>query len=273
MDKSEQPPVRDIATEPYKGPGAFVTGVGEGAIAHYGTATLGLFGGGTLSYFLHKHVGKVEQKFKELGEKAPEATNFFSKSVRYIAGQMHRGSEGLANHFPFSKTLLNKVPKERLTAVVFGGGLMGVMGFFVAPIYFMFTGTKHANDGKRQFQEAQDEILTTRAELGTLRNKYVAARIELEDLKTTQAVAKGTLKVSGDDTPRMDTAQPPAPAQLATTQADSPVSVSEPKIDAPKVEGPKIETNLPQPPAMPWGEKIAAQQAATELANHEAGRA
>ncbi|PZP86937.1 MAG: hypothetical protein DI582_01410 [Azospirillum brasilense] len=271
MDKSEQPPVRDIATEPYKGPGALVTGVGEGAIAHYGTATAGFFGGGALSYLFHKQVGKAEQKFKELGETAPEATNFFSKAVRYIAGQMHRGSEGLANHFPFSKTLLSKVPKERLTAVVFGGGLMGVMGFFVAPVYFMFTGTKHASDGKRQFQEAQDEIITTRAELGTLREKYVATRIELEDLKTTQAVAKGTLKVSGDDTPRMDTA--PATAQLATTQTDSPVSVSEPKIDAPKVEGPKIETNLPQPPAMPWGEKIAAQQAAAELASHEPARA
>lgn len=273
MDKSQQPPKRDIATEPYKGPGALVTGVGEGAIAHYGTATAGLLGGGALSYALHEQVGKVEQKFKALGETTSEATNFFSKSVRYLAGAMHRGSEGLANHFPFSKTLLNKVPKERLTAVVFGGGLMGVMGFFVAPIYFLFTGTKHANDGKRQFQEAQDEILTTRAELGTLREKYVTTRMELEDLKTTQAVAKGTLKVSGDDTPRMDSAAASPTAQLATVQADSPVSVSAPKIEGPKIEGPKIETNLPQPPSMPWGDKIAAQQAAAELASQEATRA
>lgn len=238
MDVTERKPESDITQEPYKGPGALVTGAGEGAITHYGTGAAGLVVGGAVSGVFAGPVNRIEEGFKKFYIDNKDSASTLKKATAHVASWPARIAEWSVKHLPMKDKVLKLVPKDRMQAVIFGGGVLGFIGFFVMPIYFMFTGAKHANDGKEQFERAKDEIRTQRAENEALRNRYVETKLELEDLKTSKAAENGTLKVAQDN-PVVTT----EPHSAASVAKDSPNVIS-----APRIEAPTIGTSLPQAP-------------------------
>lgn len=245
MERPLNKPESDIVDEPYKGPGWLVTGAGEGAIAHYGTMLAGLFGGGALSGIFHKQVDWVEQRFRNFATNNATDTNIVKRWSANTAGWVQNTADKLASHMP--KKLLEKVPQERIRAVIFGGGILGFLGFFVAPVFFMFSGAKHANDGRRQFDQAKDEIILTRAERDSLLQKYAEVKTELDTLKVTQSEAK--LNIAADAPPPVDTVRENSTASLARVEhGDSPVSISKPRIEGPPIQKPTIEGPAPESP-------------------------
>lgn len=241
MERPVNTAENDIATERYKGPGALVTGAGEGAIAHYGTGLAGLLGGGTVSYLGYKQVNAIEKSFQNFHATTRDS-NFFMRGLGNIAGFTRWAAHSSIEHLPGRQRIFSRIPKERLEAVIFGGGLMGFIGFFVAPVLFMFSGAKHSNDGRRQFEDAQDEILTARGERDALRDKYVAAQTELETLKAPKQT-EPAIKIAADAPPLIEPAQDGATAALAKAELkDSPVSISPPKIEGPPIQSPPIKT-------------------------------
>lgn len=273
MERPKKTSDSDITTEPYKGPGWLVTGAGEGAIAHYGTMLLGLFGGGALSGVLYKQVEGIENNFRNFAKENANNSNILKRWSGNVAGWVQDTADKLAHHMP--KSLLNKVPQERVRAVIFGGGILGFLGFFVAPVFFMFTGAKHSSDGKQQFNRAQDEILTTRAERDALREKYVESQIELETLKSRSADHK--LAVAKDNPPDID--QPrDSIAALSGVNTDSPTGPSAPVIGPAPTTGrtlpgepPRIKEPVIGPEHAAWSDRMAER--AAETATHETARA
>lgn len=237
MEKPFDQQDNDITQEPYKGPGALVTGAGEGAIAHYGTMFAGLFGGGTLSGIFYKQVDHVEQAFRNFSKNNAAHENVVKRWSANIAGWVQNTADKIAHHMP--QKLLQRVPQERVRAVIFGGGILGFLGFFVAPLYFMFTGAKHSNEGRQQFERAKDEILTTRAERDALLQKYADVKTELDTMKAT--APGSTLKVAADAPPAIDTRADSTAALSRAEQGDSPVSISKPKIEGPPIQAPTIQ--------------------------------
>ena len=275
MEKPIAAPENDIATEPYKGPGMIVTGVGEGAIAHYGTMLGGLIGGGALSGIFYKQVDWVEQRFRNFASDSAKDANIVKRWSANIAGWVQKTADTLASHMP--KKLLEKVPQDRMRAVIFGGGILGFLGFFVAPVYFLFTGAKHANDGRQQFERAKDEILTTRAERDALRDKFVQSQVELETLKAGYRPADETPNMSSDTAPTSHT-HPTSTAALSAVEADSPTHPTASTIaSAPTTghtlpgEGPRVQEPVLGPEhTEAWTQRLAERSA--EALQHEAVR-
>lgn len=263
MERPEKTSDNDITAEPYKGPGAFVTGVGEGAVAHYGFAMGGMLVAGLLTFIFHEPAGRLVEKIRK-GSRALEhntAEGILSGAQRQIGKFANTvfGTGPLAEHanarkavkgldpasrealektisisehgfgqwlllhtvglFPAGKRALQKHVDPQVTTSIAMGGMAGFLGFALSPIYFLFTGAKHANQGKDQFHRAQDEILTTRAERDALRNKYAESQVELETLRArTDRTANNNdaLSVAKDNPPTLDAPHDAGMASLST---------------------------------------------------------
>ncbi len=275
MEKPVDQPHSDIATEHYKGPGALVTGAGEGAIAHYGTMLAGLIGGGALSGIFYKKVDGIEQSFRNFSANNAQHPNIAKRWTANIAGWVQNTADKIAHHMP--KSLLQKVPQERVRAVVFGGGILGFLGFFVAPAIFMFSGARHANDGKQQFKRAQDEILTAREERDALREKYVQSQVELDELKAHKTAEGDTgLTVAKDNPPPIEPVREDHTAALSGVNTDSPTEPTAPTIGPAPTTGrtlPGEPPRIKEPVIGPeLADGFAAREAAREAAPHEAAR-
>ncbi len=279
----------DITQESYKGPGAFVTGTGEGAVAHYGFAFGGLLVGGLVTYIFHNKAGELVAKWRQSANELVNNTHtggvgsskrFFGKCATFVFGHgegtyndirstldkvkpEHREAveKMIANkEHGFGHALLShtfglvpsigrrlKTISERTTNAVAVGGIFGFAGFVLSPVYFMFSGAKHANDGRRQFDQAKDEIILTRAERDSLLQKYAEVKTELDTLKATQSEAK--LNIAADAPPPVDAVRENSTASLARIEhGDSPVSISKPRIEGPPIQKPTIEGPAPESP-------------------------
>lgn len=228
MDKTPQGDDNDIATQNYKGPGSLVTGAGEGAIAHYGTGLAGLVGGSIASFFGYKMVNKWEDGLSRFHANNVNNTNIFTRGTAKALNKVREWSHH-AGHGMSKLKMLSGVSPQKMDAMVFGGGLLGVFGFFVAPLYFFVTGAKHSNAGKVQFREAQDEIITIRAERDALLEKYAEVKTELDTVKATGG-NDATLKVAKDNPPAVDAPHQESIAALSGVEQDSPTEPTPPTI-------------------------------------------
>lgn len=300
MEKPVEQPESDITAEPYKGPGAFITGVGEGAVAHYGFAIGGMFLVSLATFIFHKPAEKLVENVRRnatvleqetAGGLIPGTKRLMGKFANSVFGtgvtientaaraavsdldkgarealektlsiREHGFGQWLLLHtvglFPSGKRMLQKHVDPRVTTSIAMGGMAGFLGFVFSPIYFMFTGAKHANDGRRQFEQAKDEILTTRAERDALRDKFVQSQVELEEMKAGRiAQAETGLPVAAETSP-------PAPmndhatAALSAVEADSPTHPTAPTIGPEHTEG--------------WAQRMAERSG--EALQHEAAR-
>jgi hypothetical protein len=102
---------------------------------------------------------------------------------------------------------------DRQTTAFTVGGIAGFAGFMLSPIYYGFSGVRHANAGREQFQRAKDEVLATREEREALRSELVSARLELNELKTREATASA-VRVANDNPPELPGDSAPMPPDV-----------------------------------------------------------
>lgn len=286
MERPEKASHDTILDEPYQGPSVTTAIAGEGYIAHFQWALIGLLSGGIASVVFHKHVnGAVSaiRKGSEAWREAGGIKNAFGSVGGWIFGRGekefvsiknaiinagpldHYGHEALmtleskekgighwlADHaIPFMSKEKKRalIAKDgRYEAAAIGGGLLGSLGFFFSPLFFAHAGYRKGVAGKDQFARAQAEITTIRAERDDLLDKYAEVKTELATLKSEPA-----LKVAADTPPSIEPVRDDAVAALARQdQKDSPVSISKPKIEgppiqAPTIQGPTIESPIPK---------------------------
>ncbi len=275
MEKEpKQQETADIGAQPYKGPSAFAAGAGEGFIAHFVWAAAGLIGGGLLTYTLYNHVKAPVEAIRNKGHKliATEGKGLVS-TIQRGSGRLMNGIFGHgANHLPDTKTLekvtyqhqqgfglwltnhsAGLIPglkkwvegiqqNERVSLAVTGGGIFAFVGYFIVPIILFITGSKKGNQGRKQFEAAQDEIWDLRAENDILKQKNSEMKTRLVDHETTQAASDTRLQVSKDDPVMRQPAVTEMPGS-PEVQLESPVSIEPPKIEAPKPAAPPVQSD------------------------------
>lgn len=257
-----QAPETDITQEPYKGPSAFIAGLGEGAAAHWGLAAAGLVVGGVAAYVFHKPVNTVIGWLKVHANHRKDA-GILKGIGGNIAHYIHEAAHWMTDHIPGHDWMKNKLFKNdaaRATATIFGASLSAFVGFFLSPIYFLFTGAKHANEGKNQFERAKEEIRLIRSEHNALHERYAETKLELEDLKTQRAAEQGKLRVAQDDTPNMN---PLTPTEPPVPHSATPVIQAEAPAASFVEQHVKQEHPAPKPAKgeVGWSDAIAASKA------------
>lgn len=123
---------------------------------------------------------------------------------------------------PFNKWLRN-LPEHAANAVTVGG-VAGLAGYIGGWGKAFFNGGAHAHEARAQFEDAKQEIRDQREINQALRKKYIDTKLELEDIKTTQAVKDNTLHVTKDNPPPkpragdgpMDMVPPPGAMNVRT---------------------------------------------------------
>ncbi len=168
MTQEQSPPKSDITTEPYKGPGVAIAAAGSVFFAHWIMAAIGLGIGAVGSYFGYKHINKLEAGLRNFHQKYHTAGHGWgTRLLANTAGAITKAAHWIAEEIPGAKQLRQKakIPEERLEAAVFGGGLLGAFGFFIAPWAYGVKGGLSAHQGQQQFKRAQDEIRHLRGEL------------------------------------------------------------------------------------------------------------
>lgn len=180
MDTSLPRATPDIAEETYKGPGKVVTAAGEAFLVHFFWMAAGLLAGGAAAFFAHKKVGHIEKSLSDFylrdRENPGRMTRFLAKS----AGLIGTITKAVSDHLPGSTWMKSKIPAERVEAVVFGAGILGAIGYVGSSILAIFSGAKHANEGKDQFERLKEEVLDLRGENDALRDKYIEEKVAHE---------------------------------------------------------------------------------------------
>ncbi len=246
----KQTPESDIAKEEYKGPSAVAAAAGEGYIAHFLYAGLGLLGGGAITWMFHKQASSLVNWGRHNLAASIEHGGLLSRPSKFFLGILGRGNDAaiaseefgkfeaqyrhgfgqwLINHFTFVKPLFKNLNPDRLSTSITTGGIAGAFGFFVMPALLAGKGAHKGNEGKRQFERAKDEIWDLRAENDQLRQ-------HLSDLRAPADAAAPAAPIPAEP-PKED-----APA--ATPQAAAPVAEAE------EAEKP-APVKLPEPDATP----------------------
>lgn len=191
MEKFKVDSKDDIAEEPYKGPSIAVAAAGEGFLRHFAWAVVGIVVGGVASSLAYNKVGAVKEAFQEFHGANREHAFFLKRWAAKAAGLVVTIAHGLTGHIPGHQHIVKHIPEKRLEATLFGGGLLGAIGYASGWISALFTGTVHSNAGKRQFERAKAEIKDLRERNDDLEKindelhaKYVeaATRSEQEEL-------------------------------------------------------------------------------------------
>ncbi len=254
MDKSAQNPApeTDLTNEPYKGASPTVAAAGEGYIAHFIFAIVGLIGGGALAYAFHKPVNHVMNGWKSSAARMVESSNgvakfvggfsqwlvghpqgTFSKTVKDVergignahmrqevkelvegkeGGFIHRVAHTLLSRSEKLRSNLHSKSAERANAAVMGGGLLGAAGFILSPIIMAPSGALKAIRGKRQHGQMRDKIDALSAENERLRESLAK-----------QAESSETTAPSPSETPPMTATKPAVSSKLAD-ESDAPAS-------------------------------------------------
>ena len=131
------------------------------------------------SKFLQVIVGHGEREELEGLKKAIEGHTASAKYHEAIKKDISHKEGGMGywladelilRFFPKSlkeKWLSDPKVEPIINAATLGGGLLGLLGYFLVPILSFSKGTKKAHEGKRQLERAQEEIIR-------LRNQYAA---------------------------------------------------------------------------------------------------
>jgi hypothetical protein len=168
MTKDPTPMPADIAQEPYAGTSVTVAAAGASFISHWVLAAVGVGVGAVGSYLGYKQVNRLEEGLRNFHQRYSGAEHgVVMRLMATLANWTTRGSRFVVEETPGMKTLIKKmnVSEKRMEAVVFGSGLLGAFGFFIAPLAFAVRGGTQAHQGKLQFQRAQEEIRRLRQEL------------------------------------------------------------------------------------------------------------
>lgn len=259
-------PENDIAKEPYKGPSEIAAAAGEGFIAHFQWALLGLLGGGLATWLFHKPVLNKITEWRAMGARLIDTDNTFQRGIgklingifgygnnshiapekMYHIAEEHRHGFGrvVLNHtvglFPGGKDLIRKhMQDDRMTVAVTGGGLFAFVGYIILPWFLAGKGAEKGKAGRVQFERAKDEIWDLRAENDKLREKNVDLKTRLTDAETTKAADENRLRVTKDDPPVIRDDNEGVALQAAE-HPETPTTIESPPVKEPEIKEPMI---------------------------------
>jgi len=217
----------DITKQPYRGPGAVVASLGEGALQTKFMAIAGLIVGGLAAAAFPTRAQAAMEKITTRMDQFHASPNRFLQPIgalgKWLVSIGEHSVTWLRKFESVDKLLRNS--GKRAEAAIEGAILTSAGASLIGTFVGGSAGVIHARAGRRQFETAKTEIVSLRDENGMLRNKLVQAKAELEDAKTIGAAHQGTLKVAGDE---------------------------------PKITGSAAETDA----AKNWADSIAAEKAA-----------
>lgn len=199
---------------------------------------------------LETHLGSAAGKVKD------ELSVMMKRAVKAEDGAIHEMSD-LVHKIPG----FGKISESRRDAAIAAGGTLGLIGFLIAPIAFMFHGAKNASEGRNQFKRMRQEVLDTRAQYDVLSQRYAETRVELDQLKTSNG--RGP-RISADDTPKVEQGVQPAVPEADKAAEPRVRDQKEPPAQAAKQENAwtpdgKVEHAPIKPPNMPWGDKVGSK--------------
>jgi hypothetical protein len=271
MHQPDHTPTDDIAKQPYRGPSVAAAAAGEGYIAHFLYAGIGMTLGFFTTYVFHGHSQSGVTKLRETaGRLATNESRFMRGWGRFLNSLFghgegfqltpeildkvrdeHQHGFGLwfLNHtvgvFPGARQWINNF-SDRAYVSVTAGGLLSAFGFFVMPWLVAHKGYARGREGKRQFETAKDEIWDLRAENDQLRHRNLDLKTQLNDIQTVNP-EQNKLRIAPDEPPVVHddgTAQmpltqaPDAQDQSKQETKDSPVAPTAPEIKSPTVTDP-----------------------------------
>lgn len=229
----------DIAQQPYRGPSVASAAAGEGYIAHFQWAGLGLLIGGGLAALIPNSINKIAAGFSTFHHNHRTSSNGFMRLGALSVGAIRHGVDFITGHIPGKTWLSTKMAGHRYEAVIFGGSLASAFGFFVVPWLLAGKGISKGLEGRRQFERAKDEIWDLRAENDQLRERTVELKTQLNDLETSRAAEEKRLRVRQDEPPVIRT-EASGPGQPEGVNLETPTSIEPPPIREPEIKEPKI---------------------------------
>lgn len=261
----------DITKEPYKGPSVVSAAAGEGYIAHFQWAGLGLLIGGALSALVPTSVNKIASSFEKFHVEYKFNENVLTRISALTVGAIRSGTDFITGHIPGKNWLATKMRPDRYKAVIFGGSLASAFGFFVVPWLLAGKGASKGLEGRRQFQRAKDEIVELRAENSDLREHNIELKTRITDVETTLAAQENRLRISSDETPapRKNDAPVGGPEQVGSDVKETPAIAETPKTEERKADTPASEKTPAEAAAASHAERLA-QTRSSEAAQHAA---
>ena len=284
MEEASNKPSRDIVEEEYKGPSAVAAAAGEGYIAHFVYAALGLTVGGLITYVFHKQAASVVNNLRTHFNKGAETGSFLvrwpSKFAIGILGhgkdaalspetfakfeQEHRYGFGqwLINHVPGVKHLIKTADDDRMSTAITSGGILAAFGFFVMPLILGFRGARKGAEGRHQFERAKDAIIDLRAQNDQLRQHNDALRAQYDNIQLPHADDSQTTQADAAELPAEQLA-PTAPDATATdaqdvqktapAAPDTPIAAQPAPViqDTPAITEQDIKKDIPATPESP----------------------
>ena len=172
QDNSQQ---SDIATQRYKGPNFFVTGLGEGIIHAKILATIGFFAGGVAAYIFHEPLGAKLGGAKHWMQEAVNSEKWLTKT----AGIILKFPLDLGNHLaeaviklgPVKKGLARLNQTQKVEAAIDGAIVTSTAASILAGFTGMGDGAHTAIVAEKQLKTAQRTIIDLREQ-----NKILAAQ-------------------------------------------------------------------------------------------------
>jgi cell division protein FtsB len=200
MDKSNHSD-EDITKQRYRGPSILSAMAGEGVIAHFILGFFGLMSGAAAGFFAPKEMNAVEQSFSKFHTQGMKSSNWLIKPFAFGAKLLQQGADMLTTHIPKKEILEARLGEGKLKAMVFGGGLLGAIGYFIFPLVLGPKGARKGIAGKKQVKDLQSALIKEREESNDLRKKVIDKETEIETLKNTPAERKEKHHSAGSDTP------------------------------------------------------------------------
>lgn len=267
----------DVASQSYQGPSAIKAAAGEGVVAHFQWAAIGLVGGGVLAFFLHKPLAKPLEAARSWASNVKQSDNAFVRApgaiVHFMLGQgekyrlaakdIHHIETNRKHGFgltifnetigkaPFIKSRMEKALggthgkelADRIGMAFSAGGILGFFGYFVLPLVLSVRGAQRGVEGKQQFERAKDEIWDLRAENESLRARNIDLKKELNECSTDQAAG---IRMAPDQPPivREGSEGGSSPNEHPSDLKETPTTIEKPTVEKPTIESPTVTDPL-----------------------------
>lgn len=289
MAKHLQTAEHDVAHEEYKGPSAVSAAAGEGFIAHYQWAAIGLVVGTLAATLFHKPAAKLVESCRT-GCKKLFNTPFsvIGKTGIFVFGHGQGSKAHLEESFKHLNPIAHATDLKELQVwtkskeVGFGyslldhtlGKIPGIrgkvqewlknggeqasnavsVGGILAAVGFFIVPLFLAPKGALKGMEGKKQFDRAKSEIQTTRQENHVLRNQLAEARASLPNDK-SLRVAEDNTPVMQdaaqTAPHQTPADLERATAASVLADSPTEITPPKVQEPKIEEPRVKDPKFP----------------------
>jgi hypothetical protein len=176
-------PDSDIATERYRGPSAVVAGLGEGALQTKFMMLAGLAAGAASAIIFPTKTGQIVQKIEDGVASASASSHPLKKFAGKIFGfavDLGKEATDLIMSIGFIKKGLKNIDPNRVRTTIDAAIITSAGASIAGSVLGGGKGIHDAIEGRKQFERAQSEVVSLRAE-----KDVMAAMIAQQELATT----------------------------------------------------------------------------------------